>query len=87
MLHPCAKMWCWRTRVDLALGEVMLDLYSKIVFSVIAVALVVIAWNGLGNGRAVAALGEGCGSRSNPCHVTTRETIDVNVTNAVHLRN
>ena len=49
----------------------MLDLYSKIMLTVIAVALVVIAWNGLGTGHAVAAFGEACGTISDPCHVTT----------------
>jgi hypothetical protein len=55
----------------------MLDLYSKIVLSVIAVALIVIAWNGLGDGRAVAAFGEGCGASSfDACYVRITDRSD-----------
>ena len=49
----------------------MLDLYSKIVVSVIAVALVVIAWNAAGKNTANAAFGEGCGSH--PCAISPLE--------------
>jgi hypothetical protein len=49
--------------------DIMLDLYSKIVFSVIAAALTVIAWNGAGNPGAIAASGRECGSFSDPCYV------------------
>jgi hypothetical protein len=47
----------------------MLDLYSKIVFSVIALALSVIAWNVSGSNYANAAFHKGCGSSINPCHI------------------
>ena len=64
----------------------MLDAYSKVIFSVIAAALVVIAWNGIGNGRAIAGLGDGCGSmRYNPCYVTTTDTVRVHVANPVEV--
>jgi hypothetical protein len=47
----------------------MLDVYSKIVFSVIAAALTVIAWNGASNRGAIAAQDRECGSFGNPCYV------------------
>lgn len=59
----------------------MLDLYSKAVLSVIAAALVVIAWNGSGGGKAVAALGDGCGTPSDPCFITSKWPIDVRTSN------
>lgn len=48
-----------------------LDLYSKVVLTVIALALCVIAFQ---NVASVSAKSEGCGDRSfNPCHVTVQD--------------
>ncbi len=49
-----------------------IDLYTKTVLTVIAVALCVIVFQ-QGFGSAV-ALSDGCGSRGNPCYVATTNT-------------
>lgn len=47
----------------------MLDLYSKSVLTVIAVALVIIAWDSIATKPAI-ALGDSCGGYRDPCQVT-----------------
>ena len=50
----------------------MIDMYSKAVLTVIAVALSVIAYN-LMDQRTAVALGEACGEMRTPCYITTNE--------------
>ena len=60
-------------------GEKMIDIYSKIVLTVIAVALAGIAIQGFTK-PAVGQLGV-CGSSFDPCYVTTTRGKPVAVTN------
>ena len=59
----------------------MADIYSKTVFTVIAVALSVIVWNQTFNPAQV-QLGNGCGiSFAQPCYVKFFSTPEVFITN------
>lgn len=60
----------------------MKDWYSRLVFTVIAIALSVIAVK-MPIGSAYALGGEACGNILNPCYVAAsgRSGLDVNVTN------
>ena len=51
------------------------DVYSKAVFTVIALALSVIAWNTTFGTEARAQKGN-CGSRSNPCYIKAADQLD-----------
>lgn len=57
----------------------MLDAYTKVVLTVIAVALLAIAVRPLFEIRQASALGNGCGSIIDPCYVTSRGPLDVRV--------
>jgi hypothetical protein len=62
----------------------MLDWYSKAVFTVIAIALSVIAWKGVGGVvRPAWAQSESCGYTSlNPCHIALEpDTLSVEISN------
>jgi hypothetical protein len=75
----CLKVTVANT--DLALGANMVDTYTKIVLTVIAVALSVIAVRGPFVTSA-SALGDDCGSFSDPCKVSSGNyPLDVNVKN------
>ena len=57
----------------------MKDLYIKVVFGIIAVSLMVIALK-LPTGSATAQSIMGvCGTSSNPCYITTKFPLDVQV--------
>ncbi len=53
----------------------MLDLYSKVVLTVIAVALSAIAYSEFA--QPAFAIGDACGSRFDPCYVEVSEAIEV----------
>lgn len=63
-------------------GRHMIDRYSKLVLTVIAGSLAIIAFNGL-SPSATAQLGSACGSISYPCYVATEtlKSLNVRVTN------
>ena len=46
-----------------------IDIYTKIVLTVIGVALCVLAWQGVSPEKEAVAQSSGCGSSFNPCHV------------------
>lgn len=46
-----------------------IDIYTKIILTVIGVALCAIAWQGASPGTEAVAQSGGCGSSYNPCHV------------------
>lgn len=56
----------------------MIDLYSKSVLTVIAVALSVLAWQQV-TAPAVAQMGIGCGDMLSPCYVANRFTNPITV--------
>ena len=71
----------------------MLDRYSKVVLTIIAGALSVIAWNGLNVQSATAQAGSICGSAKEPCYIQNAPSIpiftvvsgEVSVAGPVHL--
>ena len=72
------RMALWQG-APVKLGVTMLDLYSKIVLSVIAASLATIAWQGYVS-PATAQMGSGCGdSTTNPCWIDTISPLEVYV--------
>ena len=61
----------------------MIDIYSKVVLTVIATALcALVAQNFI---QPASAIGDGCGSRSDPCYVRAKRDLPVKVRGSVHV--
>jgi len=58
-----------------------IDLYTKMVLTVIALALAIIAVRGLGSDPALASIGKGCGTKLDPCYIESWKGLDVYVRN------